>query len=87
MNGVLNSFKVSGDNILFKEPGICRVCQIGCGGFAFIGNNYRNCIELIIRTENDKVADLFDCTQFKNESLTKSMLGKRIEFDPNEFPF
>ncbi len=44
-------------------------------------------MELVIKTENEKVTDFFECTQFKNENLIKSMLGKRIKFDSNEYPF
>ena len=40
-----------------------------------------------IKSEDDKVTDIFECSQFKNDNLVKSMLGKRIKFDPYEAPF
>lgn len=87
LKGVFDAFKASGDSILYTEPGVCQGCQIGCGGFIFVGNKSSNYIELIIKTDADKIVDFFECTKFKNDTFVKSMLGKRIEFDPNECPF
>ncbi len=87
LKGVFDAFKASGDSILYTEPGVCQGCQIGCGGFIFVGNKSSNYIELIIKTEADEIVDFFECTKFKNDTFVKPMLGKRIKFNPNEFPF
>ena len=87
LKGVFNSFNESGDTVLYSEPGVCNGCQIGCGGFTFLSNKSRNYMDLIIKSENEIVTDIFECNKFKNDNLVKSMLGKLIKFDPNESPF
>jgi hypothetical protein len=87
LSGVFGAFYDSGDTVLYSEPGVCKGCQNGCGGFTFFSNNSRNYIEVVIKSEDDKVTDIFECSQFKNDNLVKSMLGKRIKFDPYEAPF
>jgi len=87
LSGVFDAFNDSGDTILYSEPGVCKGCQNGCGGFTFFSNKSRNYIEVVIKSEDDKVTDIFECSQFENDNLVKSMLGKRIKFDPYEAPF
>jgi hypothetical protein len=87
LSGVFDAFNDSGDTVLYSEPGVCQGCQNGCGGFTFFSNNSRNYIEVVIKSEDDKVTDIFECSQFVNDNLVKSMLGKRIKFDPYEAPF
>jgi hypothetical protein len=87
LSGVFDDLNNSGDTVLYSEPGVCQGCQNGCGGFTFFSNNSRNYIEVVIKSEDEKVTDIFECSQFKNDNLVQSMLGKRIKFDPYEAPF
>jgi hypothetical protein len=87
LKGVFDRFNDSKDTILYAEPGVCQGCYNGCGGFTFLSNKSRNYIDLIIKSEDSIVTDIFECSQFKNENLVKSMLGKRVNFYKNDMPF
>lgn len=81
------SIRQNGDTVIYAQSGDYQGCQNGCGGFTFLSNNSRNYIELVIKSENEKVTDLFECSRFQKDNLVKSMLGKRIKFDQHEDPF
>jgi tetratricopeptide (TPR) repeat protein len=87
LKGVFDRFNDSKDTVLYAEPGICQGCNNGCGGFTFLSNKSRNYIDLVIKSEDNIVTDIFECSQFKNDNLVKSMLGKRITFYKNDMPF
>lgn len=84
---VFDAFNTSGDTVLYANPGICQGCRNGCGGYTFLSNKSRNYIDLIIKSEDNLVTDIFECTRFKNDNLVKSMMGKRIIFYIDEPPF
>ena len=87
LKGVFDRFNDSKDTVLYAEPGICQGCNNGCEGFTFLSNKSRNYIDLVIKSEDNIVTDIFECSQFKNDNLVKSMLGKRIKFYKNDMPF
>ena len=87
LKGVFERFNESKDSVLYAEPGICQGCHNGCSGFTFLSNKSRNYIDLVIKSENNIVTDIFECSQFKSDNLVKSMLGKRLSFYKNDMPF
>ena len=87
LKGVFDRFNETKDTVLYAEPGICQGCHNGCGGFTFLSNKSRNYIDLVIKSEDNIVTDIFECSQFKNDNLVKSMLGKRVNFYKNDMPF
>jgi len=74
------TFKKNGDTELISKPGRCNNCNVCDSGFSFIGNNTGDFIDLIIKTENGKILDLFECVEFLNqdETITKK---ERIHID------
>ncbi len=66
LSTAFENLKNSGDSELTPIPGTCNNCNLCDTGFSFIGNNSGNYIDLIIQSENGKITDLFECTEFLN---------------------
>jgi hypothetical protein len=90
LNSVFDTFKERGNIRLVSTNGICKGCQHGHVGVAFVGDNDDTYIELMILSENDKVTDIFECNDFKFDTYNKKFLGQRLMLRINgddEFPF
>ena len=90
LNVVFDTFKERGNIRLVSTNGVCKGCQHGHIGVAFIGDNDDTYLELMILTENDKVTDIFECNNFKFDTYNKELLGQRLFLRINgddEFPF
>lgn len=66
----LDEFRCFGDTKLRSTPGECAGCEKGCKGISFIGNKSRNYLDLIIKTEEGNIEDIFECAEFKNSDDT-----------------
>jgi hypothetical protein len=84
---LFDRFRELGDTRLYAEPGTCNGCNVGCGGFTFLSDKTRNYIEFVFEIEGDKVIDIMDCWQFKNDNITRSMLGDRMNINKDDMPF
>jgi hypothetical protein len=90
LNSVFDTFKERGNIQLVNTNGVCKGCQQGHVGVAFVGDNDTTYIELMIMSENDKVTDIFECNNFKFDTYNKELLGERLSLRINEndeFPF
>jgi hypothetical protein len=90
LNIVFDTFKERGNIRLISSNGVCKGCQHGHIGVAFIGDNDDTYLELMILSENDKVTDIFECNNFKFDTYNKELLGQRLFLRINgddEFPF
>jgi hypothetical protein len=90
LNLVFDIFKERGNIRLVSTNGVCKGCQHGHIGVAFIGDNDDTYLELMILSENDKVTDIFECNNFKFDTYNKKLLGQRLFLRINgddEFPF
>ena len=90
LNIVFDTFKERGNIRLVSTNGVCKGCQNGHIGVAFIGDNDDTYLELMIMSENDKVTDIFECNNFKLDTYSKELLGQRLFLNINgddEFPF
>ena len=90
LNIVFDTFKERGNKRLVGTNGVCKGCQQGHIGVAFVGDNEDTYIELMILTENDKVIDIFECNNFKFDTYNKEFLGQRLFMhikEDDEFPF
>ncbi len=90
LNIVFDTFKERGNIRLVSTNGVCKGCQHGHVGVAFIGDNDDTYIELMILSENDKVTDIFECNSFKFDTYNKELLGQRLFLSINGddgFPF
>lgn len=90
LNLVFDTFKERGNIRLVSTNGVCKGCQHGHIGVAFIGDNDDTYLELMILTENNKVTDIFECNNFKFDTYNKELLGQRLFLRINgddEFPF
>lgn len=56
-----------GDSFLTAVEGNCTVCDKTRTGFTFIGDLSRNYMSIIFIVKEDRVADLFECSSFKNK--------------------
>ncbi len=94
ISDVFDLFKDRGNTHLIESFGVCKGCQCGKEGVAFIGNFDDSYIELLILTENEKVYDIFECNNFAYASYNKEHLGKRVSLrikkyddDDDDMPF
>ena len=90
LNIVFTTFKERGNIRLVITSGVCKGCQHGHVGVAFVGDNDDSYIELMILSENDKVTDIFECNNFKFDTYNKELLGQRLLLrinEDDEFPF
>ena len=90
LNIIFDTFKERGNIRLVSTNGVCKGCQHGHVGVAFIGDNDDTYIELMILSENDKVTDIFECNSFKFDTYNKEFLGQRLFLSINGddgFPF
>ena len=90
LNSVFDTFKERGNIRLVSTNGICKGCQHGHVGVAFVGDNDDTYIELMIMSENNQVTDIFECNNFKFDTYNKELLGERLSLRINkddEFPF
>lgn len=84
---LFDRFRELGDTRLYAELGTCIGCNVGCGGFTFLSDKTRNYFEFVFEIEGDKVIDIMDCWQFKNDNITRSMLGDRMNINKDDMPF
>ena len=87
IKNLFDRFKELGDTRLYAEPGNCIGCNSKCGGFTFLSDKTRNYIEFVFEIVGDRVIDIIDCWQFKNDNITRSMLGDRMNLNKNDMPF
>ena len=89
LNVVFDTFKERGNIRLVCTTGVCKGCQHGHIGVAFVGDNDDTYLELMILTENDKVTDIFECNNFKFDTYNKELLGQRLflHINEDEMPF
>lgn len=74
------TFADFGDTHLFAVEGSCNSCDKTKNGFTFIGNNSRNYMSIVFDTADNKIDDLYECSDFKNKQ-TNLNLKERIYID------
>lgn len=79
-----NAFEVMkrlGDTQLEIYSGACNGCaeNKGCTGFSFVGNKTGNYLNIVIKTSDDRVIDIFECSSFKSEMPEKR--GRKVWID------
>jgi len=74
------TFAVLGDTHLFSVEGSCNSCNKTKTGYTFIGNNSNNYMSIIFDTTDNKINDLYECSDFKNKQ-TNLNLKERIYID------
>lgn len=74
------TFAGFGDTRLFSVEGNCNFCDKTRKGFTFIGNHSNNYMCIIFDTADNKINDLYECSDFKNEQ-TNLNLKERIYID------
>ena len=84
LNSVFDTFKERGNIRLVSTNGVCKGCQHGHIGVAFVGDNDDTYIELLIMSENDQVTDIYECNNFKFDTYNKELLGERLSLRINE---
>jgi hypothetical protein len=89
LRNAFSQFIEAGDDCLIIFPGACcsEECDsCGCSGFTFLGRISGLFMDLIVKEEQGRVVDIYDCSDFKS-SISKSENHKRIKIDRLEFPF
>jgi hypothetical protein len=69
-----------GDTLLFSVDGSCNTCDKTKTGFTFVGNNSNSYMSIIFDTADNKINDLYECSDFKNQQ-TDLNLKERIYID------
>jgi len=77
---VFSTFADFGDTHLLTVEGSCNSCDKTKTGFTFIGNNSNNYMSIIFDTTDNKINDLYECSDFKNKQ-TNLNLKERIYID------
>ena len=65
LSNVFNRFIDAGDSQLIAFEGACNSCIKGKFGYTFVGNKSYNYLSVIFDIKDDKIIDLYDCTNFK----------------------
>jgi hypothetical protein len=92
INNIANAFvkfSETGNTFLNRYEGKCTsgVCtNSNCTGFSFVGNKTHDFMDLIVKTENDKVIEIFECNQFENEN-NDLLKNHKVTIDSEAFPF
>lgn len=77
-------FSKRGNTFLNRFEGKCTsgVCtNTNCIGFTFVGNKTNHYMDLILEIKENKVIDIYECSQFENENLLLSKpKDKKIMF-------
>ena len=81
LRNAFDTMKKSGDVRLEMYRGTCMGCakNKGCTGFSFVGNRTGNYINMIIKENQDRVTDIFECSSFESENSKKR--GRKIWVD------
>jgi hypothetical protein len=74
------TFSDLGDTHLFAVEGSCNSCDKTKTGYTFIGNNSNNYMSIIFDTADNKINDLYECSDFKNKQNNLN-LKERIYID------
>ncbi len=74
------TFTDLGDTHLIAVEGRCNSCDKTKTGFTFIGNNSKNYMSIVFDTADNKINDLYECSDFKNKQ-TNLILKERIYID------
>jgi hypothetical protein len=69
-----------GDTHLLAVEGSCNSCDKTKNGYTFIGNNSNNYMSIIFDTADNKINDLYECSDFMNKQ-TNLNLKERIYID------
>lgn len=81
------TFADLGDTHLFSVEGSCNSCDKTKTGYTFIGNISHNYMSIIFDTADNKINDLYECSDFKNKQANLN-LNERIYIDKElTFPF
>jgi hypothetical protein len=81
---VFAEFLEVGDTYLESHSGHCNRCNKCDSGISFIGNKSRSYIDLIIVSENGKVSNIFECSDF---ATNEKMIIKGEKRYINDHPF
>jgi hypothetical protein len=87
--GAFEEFSKKGNTFLNRYKGKCisGLCsKTDCIGFSFVGNKTNDFIDLIIEVKNDKVLDIYECSQFENENKA-FFKNQKIIIDSTTNPF
>ena len=78
LDEALLEFKEAGDTFLEFYEGHCNneSCNFNCTGYQFRGNNSGKQMSLIFQVKDERVADLYECGEFK--TVKKLAYGERV---------
>ena len=81
LSNAFEIMKKSGDTQLETYSGACNGCaeNKGCTGFSFVGNKTGNYLNMVVKSKNDRVVDIFECSSFKSEMPEKR--GRKVWID------
>jgi hypothetical protein len=84
-----DQFLEAGDDQLELYSGKCNSEECdscGCSGFSFLGNRSGNFMDLVVKIEEGRITDIYDCSDFKADTPERKF-DKRVKIDRLEFPF
>lgn len=81
LDSAFEIMKGLGDEHLETYPGACIGCAAnkGCTGFSFVGNKTGNYLNMVVKTEDDQVIDIFECSTFSSDLPEKC--GRKVWID------
>ena len=82
---VFEEFQKLGDTYLEIYDGKCNRCNKCDSGISFIGNISKTYIDIIIKSDQDKVTDIFECSDFKNNNAQIVKKGRQLIDDTPPF--
>jgi hypothetical protein len=78
----------AGNTYLNRYEGFCNSeeCNFKCKGYSFVGNVTNDYMDFIFDIRDQRVFDLYECSQFVCDSPPLA-LNRNVSFDDFEFPF
>lgn len=80
LHKAFETFAGHGDTHLFAVEGNCNTCNKTRTGYTFIGNSSNNYMSIIFNIADNKINDLYECSNFNNKQ-TNLNLKERIYID------
>lgn len=72
------TFTDLGDTHLLTVKGSCNSCDKTKTAFTFIGNNSKNYMSIIFDTADNKINDMYECSDFRNKQSNFEFKRKNL---------
>lgn len=73
--------------LLVAAFGLCKKCNYKCTGYSFVGNEDGSHLDLVVEEKNDRVKDIYDCSDFLCSPVKSKEYGEGIRVNRDDIIF